>query len=507
VAGNVPFTYETANNYTTANNTQGLMISTLAGTNVPAFSVTGNAVLALVEVPIPTNAVQGQSYSISILNPSGTSDGIQANVPLLASLTQTLTVSNVQYFLGDTSPGTGYSAGQFGDGILNNSDVNNALLASVGIRVPYGPTQTAPYPPTDVFNAMDAWPPDTAGSMGGDGEITMLDWETILMRSLGLDTNNWVRFWTNSAAGAVLTHAPVGWTNGTNVPIGVPNIKPSLVTAPGQVWVPNATFHAGSVSGLAAGGAATIPVSVTVQPGSTLSGMQFRAILSPGAGAPAPVQIQFTAAAGIPAPTVVSGLSADDIVCVWPLPVGKAAGLSLQGSNLIGSISFTVPAGVSAGQSYSLHFLGADGAPDLNTLYQLEGVPGTALVGNGAVTAQITSDEWRVHFFGSLTNAQAQDNADPDGDGVPNWQEYLAGTDPTNPNSCLRLSATADASHNINLTWLTAPGKNYVLESSATLGGPNWTTVNTNVGDGYQCQVPLAKHPGSASFYRLRMQP
>ena len=235
VAGNVPFTYETADNYTLGATTQGLAISAAAGTNVPIFAVSRFAVLALVEVPIPTNAVQGQSYSVSILNPSGTSDGIQANVPLLASLTQTLTVSNVQYFLGDSSPGTGYSAGQFGDGLLNNSDVNNALLASVGIRLPYGPTQTAPYSPTDVFNAMDVWPPDTAASVGGDGQITMLDWETILMRSLGLDTNNWIRFWTNSAAGAVLSHAPVGWTNGGNVPIGIPYGKAKVVTNPGQV--------------------------------------------------------------------------------------------------------------------------------------------------------------------------------------------------------------------------------------------------------------------------------
>ena len=40
---------------------------------------------------------------------------------------------------------------------------------------------------------------------------------------LGLDTNNWVRFWTNLGAGDVLTHAQVGVTNGTPVPIGVPH--------------------------------------------------------------------------------------------------------------------------------------------------------------------------------------------------------------------------------------------------------------------------------------------
>jgi hypothetical protein len=418
---------------------------------------------------------------------------------------QTLTISNLQYFVGDTAPNSGYSAGEFGDGLLENADVNNALYASVGIAVPYAGT--------DAFNAIDAYPPDTASSQGGDGFITMGDWETILNRSLGLDTNNWVRFWTNSAAGAILTHLPVGVTNGVPVPIGIPNFSmASVITPPGQVWVPNASFSAGSISGLQAGATATIPISVIVQPGSTLAGMQFRAVLSGNNGAPAPAQIQFAPAPGIPNPTLLSALSPSEIVCVWPLPLGKqSASLSLHGSNLIGSISFTVPATVAAGQSYCLHFVGSDGLPNLSSAkYQLESVPGTAWVGPALAPAQITSDDWRIHFFGSATNALAQDNADPDGDGVPNWQEYLAGTDPANPLSCLQFNGAAPASggsKNITLGWLTAPAKNYVLETSPTLGGPNWTAVNTNVGDGNQFQLSIPGASGSARFYRISVRP
>jgi hypothetical protein len=56
------------------------------------------------------------------------------------------------------------------------------------------------------------------------------------------------------------------------------------------------------------------------------------------------------------------------------------------------------------------------------------------------------------------------------------------------------------------LGWLTAPGKNYVLESSTSLGGPNWTPVNTNSGDGNQVQLTISNAPGSARFYRVRLQ-
>jgi hypothetical protein len=485
---NIPGSFNTYS--VSATGTQGLEFE------ANPFVATGATVFALVAVTIPTNAVQGQSYTVSVINPSGTSDGAQTTVPLLTIPAQTLVISNLQYFVGDTSPGGGYSAGEFGDGLLQNSDVNNALLASVGVR--------PPYPNTDAFNAMDVWPPDTANNVGGDGFITMLDWETILFRSLSLDTNNWVRYWTNSAAGAVLAHAPVGWTNGIAEPIGIPNIHPNLVTPPGQVWVPNATFNAGTVSGLTPGGVASIPVSVTVQPGSTLQGMQFRAVVSPTGGAPVPAQIVFTPAAGIPSPTVLA-VSTNDIACFWPLPLGGNPGLGLQGSNLVGSISFTVPAGAASGQSYSLHFVGADGVPNINTKYQLESVPGSAGIGSAILTAQITSDEWRMSFFGSTTSPQAQDNADPDGDGVPNWQEYLAGTNPTNAASCLRLGSTTGAAHQVNLTWLTAPGKNYVLQSSATLTG-GWTPVNSNSGDGNLFQVSVTNQTGSARFYRIQLQ-
>jgi hypothetical protein len=194
-------------------------------------------------------------------------------------------------------------------------------------------------------------------------------------------------------------------------------------------------------------------------------------------------------------------------VCAWSLtePFTPA----IQGSNALGWISFQVPVTASAGQSYTLRFLGVDGSPDLNTTYQLESVPGTAWVASAALAPpQIASDEWRMNFFGSLTNAAAQDNADPDGDGMPNWQEYLAGTNPTNALSTLRFlnpGFVSGPAQNISLSWPTAPGRMYVLESSATPGGNTWTPVNTNLGDGNDFQVILTNHPGSARFYRIQL--
>ena len=494
--GNLPVSYYTFD-YSPGSNGVGLAVAALGSSG---FNVQNFAAVMLLAVPIPATAVEGQSYTLNVRNASGTS-GSLASMPM-----QTLTVSNLQYFEGDSSPASGYDAGEFGGQIasLNNTDVNNALLASVGIRVPFTFT--------DAYSAMDVYP-ETSGEIG-DGFITFLDWQHILLRSLGVETNNWVRFWTN---GGTLSHERVAWSpSGTNIITN--GVSPSLALAtrgsravaiaqPGVPWLRQASIHAGTIANLTPGNTNSIPVWVDVLAGYSLSGLQFRAILAPNGNAPTPGRIQFTAASGLPrAYASTNGLSPNDLICAWSL--NQPFTPALVGSNLLGFISFQVPSSAQAGQSYTLRFAGEDGSPDYETLYQLESVPGTAWVNSPALTApQISSDEWRIYFFGSTTSASAQDNGDPDGDGAPNWQEYLAGTNPTNALSRLQFvnPALVSGTQNINLSWPTAPGRMYLLESSPALGGNNWTPVNTNLGDGNAFQISLTNHTGSARFYRIQL--
>ena len=209
-----------------------------------------------------------------------------------------------------------------------------------------------------------------------------------------------------------------------------------------------------------------------------------------------------------PAPQVLPGLSANDKVNVWgfgsfPEP--------LQNSNYLGTVSFQVPPGAAQNACYALHFSGVDGAPDSATEYEFESHPGYVWVMSAAQqAASITSDEWKIAFFGSLTNSQAGDNVDADGDGAPNWQEYLAGTNPTNALSCLKFSSASlynDGVRGVAINWLTAPGKNYLLESSAALNGANWTAISTNSGDGNEYQVIITNFSGNARFYQILLQP
>ena len=170
--------------YSNSSNGLGFVVTALANTS--GMSAANYASVGLLAVTIPSTCVEGQSYKLEVLFPSGTSDGAQTTVPLGVVASQSIVISNLSYLAGDSSPGGGYNAGEFGSGRLNNADVNNAVYASMGVHIPYTFS--------DVYNAMDVYP--QSPGIAGDGFITFLDWQTILFRSEFLDTNAWLRAWS-----------------------------------------------------------------------------------------------------------------------------------------------------------------------------------------------------------------------------------------------------------------------------------------------------------------------
>ena len=252
-----------------------------------------------------------------------------------------------------------------------------------------------------------------------------------------------------------------------------------------------------------------MPIYAQLADGSSLSGLQFRAVVTPQNAAPALTAApQLLLASGVAIPCFTQSFKPGETAFGWSL--GSFNYLS-RSSNFLGWITFTVPTNAVSGQTYQVSLLNADGAPNVTNQYDFETRSATVAVNAPAPPATICSDEWKIQFFGSTTNPAAADNADPDGDGVPNWMEFLAGTNPTNAVSKLQLtgavSPAGKGKNQMQLNWLTAPGRAYVVQWTANLNSGAWNTLTTISGDGSPTNCPDPGFNNSARFYRLQVLP
>ena len=116
-------------------------------------------------------------------------------------------------------------------------------------------------------------------------------------------------------------------------------------------------------------------------------------------------------------------------------------------------------------------------------------------------------DWWELEYFGHLTGTNP--NADPDHDGMSNLAEWIAGTNPTNAASNLRLTlVSATNANNVVLRWPSVAGKNYWLERSTNLVTGFNSIVATNIAATAptNTQTDTAVLPGSTRFYRVGVQ-
>jgi hypothetical protein len=117
----------------------------------------------------------------------------------------------------------------------------------------------------------------------------------------------------------------------------------------------------------------------------------------------------------------------------------------------------------------------------------------TDSIRKGALSTNALPIAWLLANFGT-TNISA--SADPTGKGMTIGQDYLAGTDPNNINSLLRITAESFAlgGTNANLTWNSEPTRYYHLQKTLTLNSNAWTdsglglvapTAGTATSDGF----------------------
>ena len=113
-------------------------------------------------------------------------------------------------------------------------------------------------------------------------------------------------------------------------------------------------------------------------------------------------------------------------------------------------------------------------------------------------------------LYGLATDGSA-DFTDPDDDGMNNWEESVAGVNPTNAASILALSSPVVNSNVIGLqvTWQSVNTRTYYLQRGTDLGAsPAFTSIRSNLYGltGTTTVTDSSATNGGPYFYRVGVQ-
>ena len=168
-----------------------------------------------------------------------------------------------------------------------------------------------------------------------------------------------------------------------------------------------------------------------------------------------------TVASGQPAAFTVSATGVPDPTYQWL----KA------GTNLVGQTSATLN-------------IAAAGPDDIGAYSVIVSTPAGSVTSSTAtltVTGLTAFEQWQLAHFGCSGCPQAAASADPDGDGLNNQAEFLAGTDPNNSGSALRIISATKAANDITVIWSTVGGHTNIVQSTG--GEPDGSYSTNNFAD------------------------
>ncbi len=346
----------------------------------------------------------------------------------------------------------------------------------------------------------------------GDGTIDVNDLFVTFRRSLDTSLSWYRRFWSNGVLVAKLeANGPSQAKRLLGSEVRQGSIKTASSTKQIEGNVPlHARVTVDATQGVA-GQTVLIPVRGRTQGNLPLKIMLLNVEVLPlDAAPPLDEQVKLfpDAAFGSVSFSSSDSLGNAAVACLNNDSVG------IFGDATIAKLRLTIPANARPRDAYVVRVSRFSASPD-----GLSGVPTSIEHGLLTLSNRDESslgdgipDSWRLTYFGSLDNALSLANADADGDGVSNWQEYRMGTNPNDTRSALRLSgrgqiaAGGNFSGVIVLRWPSVQNKEYFLESSTRIFGGVWLpTSSTMLGTGGELSVEASTGSDAQRFFRVRL--
>ena len=340
-------------------------------------------------------------------------------------------------------------------------------------------------------------------------------WTTVYTNSAAITNTSWSRQTNNiSTTADRQTNVYVRWGYST---IGLDSAYASSGWNVDDIgFLGTAISSTYTVTFDAQGGTAASPLSMTVTNGATYgtlaattrTGYTFAGWWTGAGGSGTEVTSSATVTLAA-AQTLYANWTANTYTVTFDAQGGTAA--SPASTNVTyGSTYGTLAATARTGYTFAGWWTGAGGSGTevtSSTTVTITGAQTLYANWTASVTSQGTPCPW-LDQYGLVTGGdyEAAALADTDGDGFAAWQEYIAGSNPTNQQSFFGISSVNTSTNSVVIQW--APG------TTGRVYGVHWTTNLLNGFQPLETNIvwPQASYTDTAhsaeirSFYRVKVQ-